>query len=53
MTDYEKKFLPVERWVSWGAFLILLITYWLTVAPTVSFWDCPEYVSAAYLLEVI
>ena len=52
MTDYEKKFLPVERWVSWGAFLILLITYWLTVAPTVSFWDCPEYVSAAYLLEV-
>ncbi len=52
MTDYEKRFLPVERWVSWGAFLILLITYWLTVAPTVSFWDCPEYVSAAYLLEV-
>lgn len=38
--------------MSWGSFAILLLTYWLTVAPTVSFWDCPEYVSAAYLLEV-
>lgn len=52
MTDYEKKYLPAEKWVSWGAFVILLLTYWMTVAPTVSFWDCPEYVSAAYLLEV-
>ena len=52
MTDSEKKYLPAEKWVSWGALLILLVTYWLTVAPTVSFWDCPEYVSAAYLLEI-
>jgi len=52
MTASEKKYLPAENWVSWGAFFILLTTYWLTVAPTVSFWDCPEYVSAAYLLEI-
>lgn len=38
--------------MSWGAFGLLLITYWLTVAPTVSYWDCPEYVSAAWRLEV-
>ena len=24
-----------------GAFFALLLTYWLTVAPGVSFWDCP------------
>lgn len=52
MTDLEKKYLPAEPIVAWGAFLILLVCYWLTVPPTVSFWDCPEYVSAAYLLEV-
>lgn len=52
MTASEKKYLPAEGWVSWGVFFILLVTYWLTVAPTVSFWDCPEYVSAAYLLEI-
>lgn len=38
--------------VSWGVFAILLATYWLTTAPTVSYWDCPEYVSAAWRLEV-
>lgn len=52
MTDSEKKYLWAEPAVAWGAFFILLATYWLTVAPTVSFWDCPEYVSAAALLEV-
>lgn len=38
--------------MSWGVFILLLLTYWLTVAPTVSYWDCPEYVSAAWRLEV-
>lgn len=52
MTDTEKKYLPAEPIVAWGSMLILLACYWSTVAPTVSFWDCPEYVSAAYLLEV-
>lgn len=42
----------IELWTAWGAFLVLLATYWTTVAPTVSYWDCPEYVSAAWLLEV-
>jgi hypothetical protein len=42
----------IELLTGWGCFFILLVTYWLTVAPTVSYWDCPEYVSAAWLLEV-
>lgn len=52
MTASEKRFLPAERVVSWLSFAILLVCYWITAAPTVSFWDCPEYVSAAALLEV-
>ena len=39
--DFLKK--NAENIVSWGVFFILLATYWLTVAPTVSYWDCPEY----------
>lgn len=52
MIGSERKYLRLENWVAWGSFALLLLTYWLTVAPTISFWDCPEYVSAAYLLEV-
>ncbi len=37
---------------AWSVFFILLATYWLTVPPTVSYWDCPEYVTAAYTLEI-
>ena len=48
--DFLKK--NAENIVSWGVFFILLATYWLTVAPTVSYWDCPEYVAAAWKLEV-
>lgn len=34
------------------AFLASLITYCLTVAPTASFWDCPEYITTAVGLQV-
>lgn len=50
MQDYLRR--NAENLVSWGVFLILLATYWLTVAPTVSYWDCPEFVAAAWKLEV-
>ena len=52
MTEADRKYLPAEPIVAWTVFAILLTCYWLTVAPTVSFWDCPEYVSSAYLLEI-
>lgn len=38
--------------VCWSVFAALLAVYWITAPPTVSYWDCPEYVSAAYLLEI-
>ena len=44
-----------KKWdliLGWGVFLIALITYSLTLEPTVSSWDCGEYISTAVKLEV-
>lgn len=38
--------------LGWTAFTIALITYTLTVEPTMSFWDCGEYISTSAKLEV-
>ena len=36
----------------WFVFLIALITYWLTLEPTASYWDCGEFIIQADKLEV-
>ncbi len=44
-----------QKWniiLGWIAFFIALATYTLTLEPTVSFWDCGEYISTAVKLEV-
>ena len=44
-----------KKWnniTGWAAFSIALITYSLTVEPTMSFWDCGEYIATAAKLEV-
>ena len=38
--------------LGWTAFTIALITFSLTVEPTMSFWDCGEYIATAAKLEV-
>lgn len=35
-----------------AAFLLALATYWLTVAPDASYWDCPEYALTAVTLDI-
>lgn len=47
--------LSFKKWnliLGWFAFLIALITYSLTVEPTVSFWDAGEYILTASKLQV-
>ena len=44
-----------DKWntiTGWCVFAIALITYTLTVEPTMSFWDCGEYIATAAKLEV-
>ncbi len=44
-----------KKWntiLGWVTFAIALTTYALTVEPTVSYWDCGEYISTAIKLEV-
>lgn len=36
----------------WVAFVIATATYLVTMEPTGSFWDCGEFIAAAYKLEV-
>lgn len=38
--------------LGWITFVIALITYTLTLEPTVSFWDCGEFISASYRLQI-
>ncbi len=44
-----------KKWnliLGWISFAIALLTYSLTLEPTVSFWDCGEYISTSVKLEV-
>ncbi len=36
----------------WVAFAVAAATYLLTIEPTASFWDCGEFISTAYKLDV-
>ena len=47
--------LNFKKWntiLGWFTFAIALLTYVLTLEPTVSYWDCGEYISTAVKLAV-
>ncbi len=47
-----KQYKLVNNLTGWFAFLVAAITYCATVEPTASFWDCPEFITTGYKLEV-
>ncbi|MDE7408783.1 MAG: DUF2723 domain-containing protein [Muribaculaceae bacterium] len=47
-----KKYNLINNIGGWFAFLIALATYWLTLEPTASYWDCGEFIIQADKLEV-
>lgn len=47
-----KKFNLLNNVLGWVCFVIAAVTYLLTIEPTASFWDCPEFISQGAKLEV-
>ena len=45
-------FKKLNNIVGWCVFMIATIVYFLTLESTVSWWDCGEYISTAYKLQV-
>lgn len=46
------RFNLINSVLGWITFVIALTTYTLTLEPTVSFWDCGEFISASFRLQI-
>ena len=47
-----KQYRTINNLVGWITFIIAATVYCLTIEPTASFWDCPEFITTGYKLEV-
>lgn len=48
MTNYKS----INNWTGWIVWLIASVVYLLTIEPSTSLWDCGEFITSAYKLEV-
>ena len=47
-----KQYKLVNNVLGWFTFLVAAFVYCSTIEPTASFWDCPEFITTGYKLEV-
>ena len=47
-----KRYNLINNCLGWLCFVIAAATYLLTIEPTASFWDCPEFIAQGFKLEV-
>ena len=47
-----KQYRTVNNLMGWLTFIIAATVYCMTIEPTASFWDCPEFITTGYKLEV-
>jgi hypothetical protein len=50
--SYPMQYNKINNLLGWLCFIIASVTYILTLEPSVSFWDCGEFISCAYRLQV-
>ena len=48
MRDYKR----INNLTGWIVFAVAAAVYCMTIEPTASFWDCPEFITTGYKLEV-
>ena len=47
-----RKYNIINNSLGWLMFVVAAVTYLLTMEPTASFWDCPEFISQGFKLEI-
>jgi len=47
-----KQYKLVNNLMGWFSFAIAAVVYIMTIEPTASFWDCGEFITSSYKLEV-
>ena len=47
-----KKYKLINNTLGWLIFIVASATYLLTIEPTASFWDCPEFIAQGFKTEI-